>query len=142
MTTRRSTVQRKIILDELQHNRAHATAAELHQLVRQRVPRLSLSTVYRNLDMLHREGLVKKLEGSLRETRFDAVLENHYHLRCLKCGRIEDLDIPVTVKVEGSVTSTSGWEVSEPQVEFYGLCPDCRASSARRTTTAESILRS
>jgi len=142
MLTRRSTAQRRIILDELQHNRTHATAAELHQIVRHSIPRLSLSTVYRNLDILHREGLVKKLEGSGRETRFDAVLENHYHLRCLKCGRIEDLDIPVTVKVEGSVTSATGWEVSEPQVEFCGLCPDCRAGSTAGTKTAEKMIRS
>lgn len=141
MTTRRSTLQRKIILDELQHNRSHPTAGELYQIVRHSVPRLSLGTVYRNLDILHREGLVKKLEHSGRETRFDAVTENHYHLRCVKCGRIQDVDVPVALRVEGNISSASGWEVSEPQVEFPGLCPDCRASSADRTAITEDELR-
>lgn len=142
MTTRRSTLQRKIILDELQHNRSHATAAELYQIVRHSVPRLSLGTVYRNLDILQREGLVKKLESCGRETRFDAVLEYHHHLRCLKCGRMQDVDVPVAVKLGGNISSASGWEISEPQIEFHGLCPDCRASSAGGTSTAESKLRS
>jgi Fur family ferric uptake transcriptional regulator len=140
MATRRNTLQRKIILEELQHSRAHATAAELYQIVRHSVPRLSLGTVYRNLDILHREGLVKKIEGFGRETRFDADLENHYHLRCLKCGRIEDVDNPVAVKVEGNITTGTGWVVLEPQVEFHGLCPDCRARSAAGTTVTEITL--
>lgn len=142
MTTRRSTLQRKIILDELRHDRAHATAAELYQIVRHSVPRLSLGTVYRNLDILQREGLVKKLESAGRKTRFDAALENHHHLRCLKCGRIEDVDVPVAVKIDGNMVFASGWEVSEPQVEFHGICPDCRAGSAGGTKTAESTIRS
>ena len=126
MAVRRSTFQREVILEALQCSRRHVTAAELYQIVRHRVPRMSLGTVYRNLDILQREGLVKKLGTASRETRFDAVLDKHYHLRCRKCGRIEDIDIPISVHVAGAISSTSGWEVSEPTVEFHGLCPDCR----------------
>ncbi|MCX6835689.1 MAG: transcriptional repressor, partial [candidate division Zixibacteria bacterium] len=65
-----------------------------------------------------------------------------HHLRCLKCGRMQDVDVPVAVKLGGNISSASGWEISEPQIEFHGLCPDCRASSAGGTSTAESKLRS
>jgi Fe2+ or Zn2+ uptake regulation protein len=61
MTVRLSTFQREVILEALQRSGRHVTAAELYQIVCHGVPRLSLGTVYRNLDILHCEGLVKKL---------------------------------------------------------------------------------
>ena len=126
MIARRKTTQRMLVYDELRNSCAHATAAEIYKIVRQRVPRLSLSTVYRNLEILCAEGLVKKIEGSARETRYDALIERHYHLHCVECGRLEDVADPVVVKVEGKIRSAAGWDVAPPQVEFPGLCPNCR----------------
>lgn len=138
MFSRRNTTQRKLIYDELRNSCAHATAAEIYQSVRLRVPRLSLSTVYRNLKILHDEGLVKKIKGPSHETRYDALTDKHYHLHCVKCGRLEDVVDPVTVRVEGRIRSAAGWKVSPPQIEFPGLCPNCRGDVNEETSREES----
>ncbi|MEW5794743.1 MAG: transcriptional repressor [Candidatus Zixiibacteriota bacterium] len=129
MTARRNTLQRKIILEEVRGSLEHPTAAEVHAEVRKRIPHISLGTVYRNLDLLSQEGLIRKLEPNGREARFDGILTPHYHLRCRVCGRIEDVLDPVTVRVDGGIDEPSGWQVLIPQVEFAGLCPDCGTGS-------------
>ena len=126
MTSRRTTIQRKVILEEVRSSRRHMTAAEVHAIVRQKLPQLSLGTVYRNLDLLTHDGLIRRLVTVGRETRFDGVVSAHYHLHCRRCGRIEDIRYPVAVRVEAEIPESSGWEIAEPSIEFPGICPDCR----------------
>jgi len=130
MSSRRNTLQRKVILEELRCSHQHVTAAELYRLVQKRIPNISLGTIYRNLDLLHQDGLISKLETAGREIRFDGDLSSHYHLRCRQCGRIEDICDPVSVQVEGRITSAAGWDIAGPQIEFSGSCPDCRTSGS------------
>jgi len=130
MGSRRNTTQRKVILEELRCSHRHVTASELYRVVRQRIPNISLGTIYRNLDLLHQDGLISKLETAGRETRFDGDLSSHYHLRCRRCGRIEDISDPVSVRVEGRITSVTGWDIGGPQIEFSGSCPDCRTGGS------------
>ena len=86
---RRKTRQRQVILEELQAVTSHPTAVELHELVRRRLPKVSLGTVYRNLDLLARMGVIEKLEHSGGEARFDANTAEHDHfaLRALRPNR-------------------------------------------------------
>ncbi len=121
---RRSTPQRRIILEELRALRTHPTAAELFAIVRRRLPRISLGTVYRNLDVLHEDGRIRKLELAGAEARFDADLSPHLHIRCTECGRVEDLmdaspgtDIPAEL---------AGFLVQGYRLEYFGICPACR----------------
>lgn len=125
MTNRRSTVQRKIILEELRKSGGHMTAAELYRVVRLRIPRVSLGTVYRNLELLDQGGLVRKMPTAGRENRFDGIIEPHYHLHCQRCGRIENVHGSVSVRLEGDVANATGWHLAGPQIEFAGVCPDC-----------------
>ena len=67
----RMTYQREIILEELKKTKTHPTADELYTTVRQRIPHISLATVYRNLETLANSGLVRKLEVIGRQKRFD-----------------------------------------------------------------------
>jgi len=126
MHNRRSTVQRRVILEELRRSCRHLTASELYRIVQKRIPSISLGTIYRNLDLLHQDGLISRLETAGREIQFDGDLSSHYHLRCRRCGRIEDVCDPVSVRVEGRITSAAGWDITGPQIEFSGFCPDCR----------------
>ena len=88
---RRHSRQRQVILEELQKVTSHPTAVELHAMVRDRLPSVSLGTVYRNLDLLARLGQIEKHEYSSGEARFDANMAEHDHLRCIRCGRVDDL---------------------------------------------------
>jgi len=120
------TTQRQVILDELKKLKSHPTAGELCQIVRRRLPRISLGTVYRNLEILSRQGMIQKLDVGGTEMRFDGTTDNHYHLRCLNCGKVADVDMDVIPGLELKADGAAGYEVLAHRLEFMGLCPDCR----------------
>ncbi len=125
---RRNTPQRKIILEELRAVTTHPTAAELYDLVRRRLPRVSLGTVYRNLEVLHQDGMIRKLEFAGAEARFDGTTTEHYHVRCRQCGRIED--IPELGPDSGPVqpAQLAGFRIEGHRLEYVGLCPACQTT--------------
>ena len=86
------TVQRKVIVDELRKLKCHPTADELYEVVRKRLPRISLGTVYRNLEQLSQAGIIQKLETAGKQRRFDGDLRKHYHFRCECCGAVVDIE--------------------------------------------------
>ena len=73
----RNTRQRAVIVEELCKTTAHPTAVELYEVVRRRLPKISLGTVYRNLDLLARLGIIDKLDLSGAEARFDGDVRPH-----------------------------------------------------------------
>ncbi len=79
----RMTRQRQVILEELRHMNTHPGADEIHEVVRRRLPRISLGTVYRNLDILCELGEIQKLEFGGTLKRFDGDPGAHYHIRCV-----------------------------------------------------------
>jgi Fur family peroxide stress response transcriptional regulator len=90
----RLTGPRRVVLDVVGATESHPTAEWVHQMVRRRLPRVSLGTVYRNLRLLVAEGLVKELPSP--HARFDGNLSEHHHFTCLGCGRISDVQGPAT----------------------------------------------
>src|SRR5882724_3587546 len=85
----RLTGPRRVMLDVVRATESHPTAEWVHQMVRRRLPRVSLGTVYRNLRLLVAEGLVNELPGP--HGRFDGNVSDHHHFTCLGCGRITDV---------------------------------------------------
>lgn len=127
MRERRETKQRAAILEVLRKLRSHPTAAELHLLVRKRLPRISLGTVYRNLDVLARDGAIRKLVIGQSEARFDGDLSRHEHVRCVNCGGVADVPPTVLPGVDlAEVSRRSGFEIIGYRMEFVGVCPECR----------------
>jgi len=117
--------QRKATLEQLKNVTTHPTAEELHELVQKCVPRISLATVYRNLQLLVRDGLAMKLAGPGTEARYDGNVEPHYHIRCRSCGRVEDVDMKTISNLESRLQEESSWLVESHRVEFDGICPMC-----------------
>ena len=91
----RMTRQRMVILEELRKVKTHPTADELYAMVRTRMPRISLGTVYRNLDFLTESKEILKLESAGSIRRFDGDTRPHQHVRCRVCGKIGDVIPPV-----------------------------------------------
>lgn len=122
----RITPQRQVILEELRIADSHLTADEVYKMVRARLPRISLGTVYRNLEILSRLGMINKLELGGMQKRFDGKTQDHYHLRCLRCGRIEDVPMEPQAVLEESVEALTDYKVLGHRLEFIGLCLTCR----------------
>jgi len=121
----RITNQRDVILSELRAVKTHPTADELYTQVRSRLPRVSLATVYRNLEWLSEQGLARKIEVGGRQKRFDGDISDHYHVRCQKCGRVADVEMDVLENLEGRISEACGFNVTGHRLEFTGLCSEC-----------------
>lgn len=122
----RMTPQRKVILEELKKLEIHPTADELYAVVRRRLPRISLGTVYRNLELLSNMGLARKLKTSGRKFRFDGDVDQHCHIHCVRCGRVDDFPHLETGLESARFESTNGWNIIDHHLEVLGFCPECR----------------
>lgn len=122
----RLTTQRQIILEELGKVTSHPTANEVYDMVRRRLPRIGLGTVYRNLELLADSGVILKLEVGGTQKRFDATVEPHYHIRCSMCGKVDDIDIPVQEHINQAATAASSYKVLGHHIEFSGICRSCQ----------------
>ena len=119
------TSQREIILQELQKSRQHMTADELYGIVIKKMPKISLATVYRNLDVLSETGMIAKIEVGGRQKRFDSDVVDHDHVSCVQCHKVEN------VLLEGEKEDcpshvVDGYIIIGRRLEFFGLCPRCQ----------------
>src|SRR5210317_1294800 len=119
------TRQRKVILEELCKVDTHPSADEVYEMVRKRLPRISLGTVYRNLEILSEKGEIQKLELGCTLKRFDGIAENHYHIRCPQCDRVVDAPEDVEVAVNHDLKNATKFKIIGHKLEFIGICPDC-----------------
>lgn len=126
------THQRLEIFREIAASNAHPDADTIYQAVRQRVPTVSVDTVYRTLWKLHDLGLVTTLGPQRDGVRFDANLDPHHHYVCMRCGLVRDFEsadlnalrVPDTVKELGSVANA--------HVEVRGVCARCLAQQTAK----------
>lgn len=117
--------QRKVILEELKKVKSHPTADEVYDMVRKIIPRISLGTVYRNLEFLSTKGFVLKLGAPGAQKRFDGTPEPHPHIRCAACTSVADVECDIEVPVIPD-SCTSGYKILTTNVEFVGICPRCQ----------------
>ncbi len=122
----RMTNQREIILNELRKCRQHLTADELYSRVKKIMPRISLATVYRNLETLSEAGIIAKLEMSGRQKRFDYDIEKHDHIFCVKCHRVDNIRLERGLISTSSLSLPPGYQITGYRIEFVGICPQCR----------------
>lgn len=124
----RMTRQRAVILEELRKVKTHPTADEVYSIVRERLPRISLGTVYRNLDFLAETGEILKLEAAGSTKRFDGDTSWHQHVRCIHCGRIGDVMTPqMPPDIDG--LDVAGFTITAARVEYDGVCDHCAGKS-------------
>lgn len=122
------TRQRRVILEELKAMHTHPTADELHQRVRVRMPSISLATVYRNLKLLAESGFITEMRTTGAQRRYEGNVHDHYHLMCVRCGRVDDAPVPADSDLQEAVDHATGYRVLAHRVEFLGICPECSAA--------------
>ena len=122
----RMTNQREIILRELRKSKRHLSADELYDIVKKVMPRISLATVYRNLEILSEAGMIGKLEISGRQKRFDYEVSDHDHIYCIVCHRVDNLTIERKSVDSEELGAGAGYSVTGYRVEIVGICPECQ----------------
>jgi len=132
-TDRRNTRQRQVVLEAVRDlEGSHPTADRVYDQVRLDLPRISLSTVYRNLGILSEQGRIQPFRGAGPEVHYDCRTEDHCHAQCRVCGRV--LDLP-TDAIDHAVVrwgDADGFIVEEVVVTVVGTCTLCRGTAKDR----------
>ncbi len=119
------TYQRLEIFRVLLSSEDHPTAEEVYARVKQKVPTISLDTIYRTLSTFEELGLVKRIYLFDDKARFDPNTRPHYHLVCLRCHKIIDFEWPEVHKLKFPREISQWGEVKNFYLEVHGLCRDC-----------------
>ena len=125
---KRITRQRQVVLNIVKEL-AHPTADEVYEYVRKELPRVSLATVYRNLEVLAEERLINRLEPDRLPRRYDWEVAAHLHMTCIKCGVIENIPAELSGDTFASLEQTVGkltkYGIFGHHLEFIGFCLKC-----------------
>ncbi|WP_077615406.1 peroxide-responsive transcriptional repressor PerR [Caenibacillus caldisaponilyticus] len=127
----RITPQRHAILEYLIVSMSHPTADEIYKALESRFPNMSVATVYNNLRVFKKVGLVKELTYGDSSSRFDFATSDHYHIICESCGKIVDFHYPGLDEVETVAEHVTGFSVNHHRMEVYGTCPDCQEKAVK-----------
>lgn len=122
---RRITPQRRAIVRVLLNDGTHMTAEQVLRRARCELPDISPATVYNTLHELTELGMLNELDLGLgmEQRRYEIVVDEHDHLVCLRCGRIED--VPRQKDTASSLEDDHGFDVVDRRVIYLGYCPDC-----------------
>lgn len=129
-STLRMTRQRETILEALCSVTTHPTADELFKMVREKLPHISLATVYRNLEVMVEERIIRKVSSGDREMRFDADTSNHYHMLCVECGKPFDLPFDSDITLGDVCPDADKYGIIGVKIEFEFVCENCTSNAA------------
>ncbi|HEY65110.1 MAG TPA: transcriptional repressor [Caldilineae bacterium] len=124
----RMTHQRRVILEVLEESDTHMTAKDLYLRAHARDPRVTLSTVYRTLDLCKSLGLVharRFSRSSGPEWYEPAVGEEHHHFVCIQCHRVIEFDAPEIAQIVQRLTEEHGITKAHASLSIYGVCAAC-----------------
>ena len=137
------TAQRDAILNELRAHNSHPTADKLYEVLRKKLPQISLGTVYRNLEQMASRGTIKKLSLAGHQKRFDGDLSRHYHIRCPHCDNISNIKVDSLIDLDDEfqeVIKKIGCD--NYYFELISLCEDCKNKLLEEQKEAERIAQS
>jgi len=123
----RVTPQRVVLHRALRELDRHVTADELLESVADRLPNVSLPTIYATLELLEELGMVRRVQRA-GTTLFDPRTESHHHLICTICGSIEDLDSDLDTARLERAAAKHGFEHERIEAVVHGRCASCRAA--------------
>jgi Fur family ferric uptake transcriptional regulator len=127
----RKTRASRLVVDLLQTYAKPFSLQELHDRVREQLPRTAFSTIYRVVARLEAEGKVSRVDWRERGGRYEwAALPHHHHIVCGICGRsvdIEDADLGFS---EQRIRAATGFLVNYHSIELEGICPSCQRSGS------------
>lgn len=119
------TPQRMAVYGTLCEMKNHPTVEMLYQKLQPDHPTMSLATVYKALEVLVHVGLVQQLNVGEDSFRYDAKTVQHFHVRCTKCNRVEDVMDVDDGPIMDAVATKTAYKLTGRQLYFFGLCDKC-----------------
>ncbi|HAV10459.1 MAG TPA: hypothetical protein DCX22_02450 [Dehalococcoidia bacterium] len=125
-TQQRVTANRKLLLDLIHASPGHFDADEIYRKAREENSTISLSTVYRNLQLFKKLGIVEERHFSQDHHHYEKKqTADHQHFQCTRCGKIIELSWPLLPKSKKIVSERYGFQITGVEIELTGLCFEC-----------------
>ena len=122
----RMTSQRLAILHVLHHDGRHLSPAEIYKQALRQLPGLTEPTVYRTLEFLAQNGLVRSSRASNGRLTYQIAGEDHHHMICRVCGSEMEIQHTLLEDLYRKLESISGYLRIDSHVTFFGVCPNCQ----------------
>jgi Fur family transcriptional regulator, peroxide stress response regulator len=119
------TPQRIAILEAIITLNNHPTAENINEYIKKNHPHISVGTVYKVLDALVENALIKKVKTERDIMRYDAVMENHHHLYCSDSDRIEDYnseELNEMLEKYFKKNGIPGFKIEDIKLQIIGRC--------------------
>lgn len=121
----RITTQQQAVFAAIKKSDGHSTAEQVYAQVSKAMPRVSLATVYRNLEKLADSNLIGRVTiGGIYY--FELETKAHYHAVCQSCGRLDNLEVPPTGDIEEHFSRHTTYKLTGHHLVLYGICPRCQ----------------
>ena len=118
------TPQRLAILTNM-HSYGHIDIDSLYTEVKKQFSSISLATMYKNINLMIKNSLVKEVKLPLLKSRYEIRKKTHAHLLCTKCNEFEDIPFPCTSLV-GDIEKETSYKIDDSEFIFSGLCQKCQ----------------
>ena len=120
------TSQRRAVLEALKEAEGHPSAEDVYLLVKRKNPRVALGTVYQALSVLEEIGVVESKHWSESPTRYDLNVEPHLDIRCIRCGRVEEVPGVDLGDLGSRIQENTPYKVTRAMMLLEGVCPACQ----------------
>ncbi|QSX06748.1 transcriptional repressor [Sedimentibacter sp. zth1] len=128
---KRNTIQGQLVLDAVKQLANHPTAEDVYNYVVQLHPNISKGTVYRNLNSLSEDGLLLKISVPDAADRFDQTTHMHYHIKCMNCGKFEDVELEYMSGIDDKVSKATKYNILGHDIVFKGVCSECNSKNKK-----------
>jgi Fe2+ or Zn2+ uptake regulation protein len=118
--------QKEMVLKVLMGTTSHPTADWIYNKLKKKIHKLSMGTVYRNLNILKAQGLIQELGFGSTFDRFDGNASPHYHFICKNCKKVYDVNLLPEMQLNPKAEKTTHFKVDSHRLDFFGLCVNCQ----------------
>ena len=118
--------QRQEVLNVVIESNDHPNAKMVYERVKKVIPKISLGTVYRNLNDLVSLNEIKRISIKDGNDRFDKTVSNHNHVYCITCGKVMDIDYTISNDDLEKIEKQTGFKITNSNFNIKGICNDCR----------------
>ena len=131
-SSQRVTAQRTLLLELLNQSSGHVDADELYRRARKKNSRISLSTVYRNLQLFKRLGFVEEHRFDEEHHHYEVKSgTEHQHLLCVNCGKVVEFACPVSQRFRRDIGKKYDFDITGVEIRMTGLCSSCRNKESK-----------